>query len=168
MVSSWVNHQVSTSFLVGKLGSSFVSVGSVYCSCSSMKTFVTFQDLPPVSVNHVSVCLPTCLYTDTLNYLWKYAPGIDRTSFLCELTHTEVGGRVIPLSPGVVFVQPLVHHCSQSFYLPVFPSRHFEEKNVKKKTLCLSLSQKIILWSSDSHQKKKIVGLSNFRFSTRE
>jgi len=40
MVSSFDNHKVFISFLVGKLGISFVSVGSVYCS---MKTFVNFS-----------------------------------------------------------------------------------------------------------------------------
>ncbi len=38
----------------------------------------------------------TCLYTDTLNRFWKYPRTLDRTSFLCELTCVEEGGRVNP------------------------------------------------------------------------
>ena len=67
MVSSFVSHQISTSFLVGKSGSSCVSVGSVYCS---MKTFVTYSRS---SSRFCESCvgLPTCLYVVTLNCLLR-------------------------------------------------------------------------------------------------
>jgi hypothetical protein len=68
-VCSLVIHQVSTWFLLGKLGSWFVSVGSVYCS---IKAFVTFGRS---SSRFCESCVggpPTCLCTDTLNWLWKY------------------------------------------------------------------------------------------------
>ena len=76
MVSSLLRHQISTSFLVGKL------VGSVYCS---MKTFVTF------SRNSSRFCescvgLPTWLYTGTLNSFGNILISIDHTSFLCVNT----------------------------------------------------------------------------------
>ena len=51
----------------------------------------------------VCVGLPTTLYTDTLNWLWKYLWTIDRTSSLCVITCTTTGGRVSPVSSGVVF-----------------------------------------------------------------
>ena len=102
MVSSFVSHQISTSFLVGKSGSSCVCVWSVYCS---MKTFVTFsRDSSRFCESCVGI--PTCLYVDTLNWFWEYPRVIDRTSFLCALTHTEAGTRVRLLSPGVVFFNP--------------------------------------------------------------
>jgi hypothetical protein len=35
------------------------------------------------------VCLSTCLYPDTLNWIWKNPRAIDRTSFLCSLTRAK-------------------------------------------------------------------------------
>jgi hypothetical protein len=139
--------------LVGKLGISFVSVGSVYCS---MKTFVTFSR---TSSRFCESCvgLPTCLYTGTLNWIWKNPRGIDRTSFLCTLTRTETGGRVSPLSPGFAFC----NHWSIIFDIPSpsLPASFttLPQKKVGKKipgpvtlmqnnSVALGLSAKIIKW----------------------
>ena len=62
-VCSLIIHQVSTSFLLGNLGSSFVSVGMLYCV---MKAFVTFVRACSRLIESC-VGLPTSLYTGTLN-----------------------------------------------------------------------------------------------------
>jgi hypothetical protein len=96
-----------------------------------MKTFVTFSR---VSSHFCESCvgLPTCLYTGTLNWIWKNPRSIDWTSFLCVLTLVKTGGRVSPLSPGCLSCK----------------------KGGKKIHLVLSLSWKIILWPSVSQQKQ--------------
>ncbi len=97
------------------------------------------------------------LYTDTLNWIWKYPRSIDRTSFLWTLTRTETGGRIRPLSPGFVFC----NHLSIILDIPS-PSLHFlhdssTKKGGKKKSsgpvtlmennsVSLGLSSKIIKW----------------------
>ena len=97
-----------------------------------MKTFVTFsRDSSRFCESCVG--LSTCLYVVTLNWLWKYPRVIDRTSFLCGLTHTEAGGRVNPLSPGVVFFNLLSIIVVVPSNLPPLPSRHFDIKQMFKK-----------------------------------
>ena len=84
---SWLYSTKSPHQSYGKLGRCFVSVGSVYCSMTWKRVSET-----PVSVNHVLVYPGVwSLYTDTLNWIWKYPrnrPDLilvytNRTSSLC-------------------------------------------------------------------------------------
>ncbi len=113
--------------IVPRLGISFVSVGSVYCS---RKTFVNFST---TSSRFCESCVPTCLYADTLSWIWKNPRAIDRTSFLCPLTRDEGGGRVSPLSPVFTFY----NHWSIILDIPSpslpLPSRTLQQKKVGKK-----------------------------------
>ncbi len=94
------------------------------------------------------------LYVVTLNCLRKYLRVIDRTSFLCVLTSVESGGRVRPLSPGVTFFNHFFIVVGiPSTFLRFLHDTWNQKRSKRKKPKVLSLSQKIILRSSDSHQK---------------
>ena len=86
MVCSLISHQVSSSFLLGNLGSWFVSVGMVYCV---MKTFVTF--VKRLFRFDWILCWSTHLFVHCHPELtFEISVIFDRTSSLCDLTW---GGR---------------------------------------------------------------------------
>ncbi len=146
-----------------KLGSSFVSVGSVYCS---IKTFVTFSRN---SSRFWESCvgLPTCLYVVTLNRFWKYPRSIDRTSFLCTLTCVESGGRVHSFylqwcrpdnrTFGKSTTQPHVRHVGKNavrgifFFYPI----NIENRNVFPKKLGFNEERVLSVWTGSEERMYK-------------
>jgi hypothetical protein len=146
VVCSLFIHQVSTSSLLDNLVSYFVSMGMVYCV---MESFVTVVRACSRLIESC-VGLTTSLYTGTLNWILKYPWDIDRTSSLCVLTCTTVGGRVSPVSSGVAFFN---HLSSVVGHIPLTSLSSFSDTS-KKKNVPKKVPLKIILRSSESHQIK--------------